>query len=283
MTWERFGYICRRASVDRQENETVSVCLSRIENDKACELYGKSIPSNSLPRKILNRISSIENDQEAQKALDIYRELSFSKKLEEPMRFKRVVAYLSLVIFIFYVVAGIYQFKVAPLFLEAFEVFDIKTPKYLTLYQDYGGYFVLTVSVIMIYSLLIGAHLRKLFNFDLGRENSWLLRLFVFPSIRTSYLKVINIIQFPIAAGNREPIEKKIRLIVNHLNNIKESKLDISREMHELIEIEMQVLLESCEKQMKYISIITSLIVISMVFLFLFSAYSPIFILGETV
>ena len=46
---------------------------------------------------------------------------------------------------------------------------------------------------------------------------------------------------------------------------------------------EMRVLLESCEKQMKYISIAVALIVVAAVFLFLASAYSPIFILGETV
>jgi hypothetical protein len=53
--------------------------------------------------------------------------------------------------------------------------------------------------------------------------------------------------------------------------------------MQELIEIEMRVLLESCEKQMKYISVAVALIVVAAVFLFLASAYSPIFILGETV
>jgi len=282
MTWERFGYICRRASVDCQEAESISECLSKIEIDKACELYGNGIPSNTLPRKILSKISSIENDDEALKALDIYQKLNLSKHFEEPMRFKRVVAYLSYVTFIFYVVVGTYQLKVAPSFLEAFENFDIQIPGYLNFYQDHWGYFVLIVSVILISALLIGSHLRNLFNFDLGRENSLIVRFLVFPSIRKSYLKVIYILQFPIA-GNSEPVESEIRLIVNHLKNIKESKLDISREMQELIEIEMRVLLESCESQMKYISIMVALIVVFAVFLFLVSAYSPIFILGEAV
>ena len=99
MTWERFGYICRRASVDRKAAESISECLSRIENDKACELYGNRIPSNSFPRKILNEISRIDSGDEAQKALGVYKELNLSQHFEEPMRFKRVVAYLGYVTF----------------------------------------------------------------------------------------------------------------------------------------------------------------------------------------
>jgi hypothetical protein len=282
MTWERFGYICRRASVDRKEKESISTCLSRIENDNSCEIYGNDIPSNSLPRKILSGIGRIENEKEAQAALEIYRELNLTKHFEESMRFKRVVAYLSYVTYIFYVVVGVYQINVVPTFLEAFENLDIQIPRYLTFYLDYWGHFVLIVSVLLITALLIGAHLRKLFNFSLGRENSWIVRYLVFPSIRKAYLKVINILQFPIA-GNTDFIESEIRLVVNHLNDIKESELNISREIQELIEIEMRILLENSEKQMKYISIMVALIIISAVFLFLVGAYSPIFIIGEIV
>lgn len=256
--------------------------MSRIENDQACELYGNDISSNSLPRKILKKIANIDNNEEAQKALGIYQELNLSKHFEEPMRFKRVVAYLSYVTFIFYVVVGIYQLKVAPSFLEAFENFDVQIPRHLAFYQDYWGCFVLMVSILLVSALMIGSHLRKLFNFHLGQENNWIVKFLVFPNIRKSYIKVINIIQFPVL-GDNTPVEGEASLIVNHLNNIKELKLDVSREMQELIEIEMRVLLESCEKQMKYISITVAVIVVVAVFFFLASAYAPIFVLGETV
>lgn len=282
MTWERFGYICRRASVDRKADESISECLSRIENDKACALYGNKIPSNSFPRKILNGITRIDAGDEVQKALWIYKELNLTQHFEEPMRFKRVVAYLSYVTFIFYVVVGIYQLKVAPSFLEAFESFDVQMPSHLTFYQDYWGYFVLIVSIILISALIIGSQLKKLFNFSLGQENSLVLRFLVFPTIRRSYIKVINILHFPVLADSAS-VDTEANLTIEHLRNIKESKLDISREMQELIEIEMRVLLEGCEKQMKYISVAVALVIVAAVFLFLASAYSPIFILGETV
>lgn len=282
MTWERFGYICRRASVDCHEAESISECLSRIENEKACELYGNKIPPNSIPRKILSEISRMDSGGESQKALDIYKELNLSKHFEEPMKFKRVLTYLGYVTFIFYIVVGIYQFKVAPSFLEAFENFDIQVPSHLTFYQNYWGYFVLAVSIILISALVIGFRLKKLFNFGLEQENSWIVKFLVFPTIRRSYLKVVDILLFPILADNTS-VDREASLTMNHLKNIKESKLVISREMQELIEIEMRVLLESCEKQMKYISVSVALIVVVAVFLFLASAYSPIFILGETV
>lgn len=267
MTWERFGYICRRASVDCHEAESISECLSRIENEKACELYGNKIPPNSIPRKILSEISRMDSGGESQKALDIYKELNLSKHFEEPMKFKRVLTYLGYVTFIFYIVVGIYQFKVAPSFLEAFENFDIQVPSHLTFYQNYWEYFVLAVSIILISALVIGFRLKKLFNFGLEQENSWIVRFLVFPTIRRSYLKVVDILLFPILADNTS-VDREASLTMNHLKNIKESKLVISREMQELIEIEMRVLLESCEKQMKYISVSIALIVVVAVFLF---------------
>ena len=282
MTWERFGYICRKASVDYQEQESISACLSRIEGEESCDLYGKKINVNSLPRKILSQIGKIDNIEEAMKVINIYSRLSLTKSFEEPMRFKRVVAYLSYVTFIFYVVVGIYQLKVAPSFLAAFDNFDISIPKHLTFYQDYWGYFVLVVSLCLISALLIGFKLRRLFRFELGVEKSLIFRFFILENIRKSYLRAIYIVQYPYLS-NDHSYSSEFKLIKQHLDSVAKSKMDISTELQKLIEIEMQSLLEICERQMKSISIAVALIIVAAVFLFLASAYSPIFILGETV
>ena len=74
-----------------------------------------------------------------------------------------------------------------------------------------------------------------------------------------------------------------MNLVTRHLQAVKDSNMCVSKEMQELIEIEMQSLLESCEDQMKVVSIAVALVVVSAIFFFLVSAYSPIFILGEAV
>lgn len=282
MTWERFGYICRRVSAGIGENESVSSCIARVEKSESCALYGKQLGRLSLPKKILDQIGSFENEKKALSALHIYQALNLSEKFEEPMRFKRVVAYLSYVTYVFCIVVGIYQVHVAPTFLNAFENFEISIPRHLTWYQDYWGYFVLVVSLLLISSLVIGRHLRKIFRFNLGIENGLIFRYLVFRSIRASYIKVIDILQFPITRTDEHNISAASELI-NHLREVEASNMSVAVEMQELLRVEMRFLLEKCEQQMKYISILVALVVISAIFFFLASAYSPIFVLGETI
>lgn len=282
MTWERFGYICRKVSAEIGADESVSSCVSRVDKSKSCELYGKRIGLHSLARKILDKIISSENKDSAISAINVYKGLSLSEKFEEPMRFKRVVAYLSYVTFIFYIVVGIYQVVVAPTFLNAFEDFELSIPSHLVWYQEYWGYFVLAVSILLISSLVIGHHLRKLFSFDLGVENSFVFKYLVFKSIRTSYVKVLDILLFPINNTDDQKANNSSELI-DHLREVQASDMSVAMEMQELLRIEMRFLLERCEQQMKYISILIALVVVSAIFFFLVSAYSPIFVLGETI
>ncbi len=282
MTWERFGYICRKASVDCKDQEAMSECLSRIGTESVCNLYGSRIIAGSWPGVILDKIGRITDKSEAQDAINTYKNLDLTRHFEEPMRFKRVIAYLSYVTIIFYIVVGIYQLFIAPSFLEAIENLEISPPIHLMFYQDYWGYLVLVVSLFLITALLTGFQIRKLFKFETGVENSLIIKYLVSRNIRRSYLRVIDILQFPIHHSIQS--ESSVASpITDHLQLIKNSKMSLAVEMQELIEIEMRRLLESCEKQMKVLYTVVALIVVAAVFFFLVSAYSPIFILGEIV
>lgn len=282
MTWERFGYICRKVSAGIGENESISSCISRLDESESCALYGKPLSKLLLPKRILDKIGSFKNKDTALSALNIYKELNLSEKFEEPMRFKRVVAYLSYVTFVFYIVVAIYQLKVAPTFLNAFADLELSIPRHLGWYQDYWLLFVLIVSILLASSLIVGHHMRKIFKFVLGIENSFVFEYMIFGSIRKSYLKVIDILQFPITRTDEQYRSHKSELF-KHLREVELSNMSVAVEMQELLRTEMRFLLEKCEQQMKYISILIALVVVAAVFFFLVSAYSPIFVLGETI
>ena len=95
-------------------------------------------------------------------------------------------------------------------------------------------------------------------------------------------MKVIEILQYPIARTNEKNSGATSELI-QHLQEIEASNMSVAVEMQELLRVEMRFLLEKCEQQMKYISVLVVLIVVSAIFFFLASAYSPIFVLGETI
>ena len=282
MTWERFGYICRKVNATQSDAESISSSLTRVAKEEPCSLYGNEIHKHSLAKKILEHLSSIEDKNDALLALNIYQGLNLSEKFEEPMRFKRVVAYLSFVSVVFYTMVGIYQLMVAPAFLSTLQDFDLAPPSYLSWYQDYWGYFVLIISILLISSLVIGNHLKKLFRFELGVENSFVLKYMMFSAIRESYLKVIDILLYPVMGKNKsaDSVGSKV---FKHLQNVESVGMNVAVEMQELLQIEMRFLLEKCELQMKYISILVASVVVSAIFFFLASAYSPIFVLGETI
>ncbi|MBU2713527.1 hypothetical protein [Zooshikella harenae] len=280
MAWKRFGYICRKASVDYKEQEKISTCLSRIESEKSCDLYGSKIRIDSWPRKILDEIGNIQDKQKALDIIEIYKGLNLVNQFELPMRFKRVIGYLGFVTFFFCILVGIYQLKVAPSFLEVFENFKISIPSHLLFYQEYWKHVVLVISVMLVFSFVIAFKMKKLFVFTVGIENSFIVKFLMFRSVRESYQRIIEILRFPILffSGAKKESDDQI---VSHLQSINKSKMCISKEMQELIEIEMQSILENCERQMKLMSTVVALVVVVAIFFFLVSAYSPLSILGD--
>ena len=117
-------------------------------------------------------IASFKNNNDAIEALSIYKKLSLSKQFEEPMKFKRVLAYLSYITFIFLGVTFVYRLYVLPSFTEIFETFDISNQSPIGNFQEYWAYFFLVTIFILIMSLFIGFHLRGLFKFHVNIEQS---------------------------------------------------------------------------------------------------------------
>jgi len=255
--------------------------LARVSKEDVCDLYGKTSDKKTWPKKIISDIASLKNEDDAIYALKNYKDLNLSEQFEEPMRFKRVVAYLSIVTLVFISVVSIYQLYVTPAFKTIFENLDVSDQTYFSWYQDYWTYFTLVTIVVLILSLVIGLHLRKIFKFHLGIEKSFVFRFLTFPNIRKSYAKVINILEFPLLFNDSK--ENANTQIFEHLKMVKNTNMNVTTEMYELLNIEMRNLLDSCERQMKFISVFVALVVITAIFCFLASAYSPIFVLGEVI
>lgn len=291
MTWERFGYICRKAAASRLEGGSVAERLSQIEAEVACHLYGDPIKDRSWPRKILTDIQAMHNAQEAQEAIDIYQHLNLTQQFAAPMRFKRIVAYLSLIIFVFYSMVTIYSVKLVPVFIDLFETVGQSAPVHLLGFYQYAGTFVIVASLLLLFNLLLGHQLKKLFTFKVGIENSFIIKYLVLPTIRNSYLKVLEILQFPLrnvqlrteSTSNISDHSLSGTLVTEHLREVNAANMSVSKEMQELIEIEMRTLLASCEKQLKLLTILVAVTVLSAVGFFLVSAYSPMFMFGEFV
>lgn len=276
MSWSRFSYICRKLVLEDKEEGSLSQYVDRIDREKATDLYGPKIPTGSLQGYILDKLCANQSKEDGLVAADIYRKLNFNKKFEEPIQLKRVISYLSIVTAIFILVVLIYVTKVAPTFVEAYHDFNMDIPDRLLFYHRYWGIVFLLIAMSFFISISILLSIRKIFRFHLGVEKSLAFKRLLTRDIVNSYTRIVDIILFPLGAN-----EKANTLVARHLNQVRDSGMDVGNEMRELIDREMQLLLYNCEKQMTLIATLMSLLFVVGVFVFLLSAYVPIFKLGE--
>ena len=281
MSWDRFGYICRKANKTLDADTSVSERISTIEKEDACQLYGDALDNRGLTRQILERIGSITDKDQSKKALSVYSQLKVSQYFSEPMQLKRVTIYLAYVTFVFFFISSIYQLKVAPAFLDTYALLETPVPKHLAFYRDYWLFFVFAVFCLLFLALVIGFTLKNTLTFKVGRENGFIMRYLVFRSIRQSYLNLLELLVFPVSSS--EETDNQAGDISSHLKNIQNADMDLSVELQVLIKKEVTILLSKCEKQMRLISVLTAIIIVASIFFFLSSAYSPLFILGDSI
>lgn len=279
MTWTRFGYICRRALLDVEKGAPVEASLARAEAEEGSQLYGKRPSGGSVPRSLLERMGSSLSREEAIDALRVYGQLGIVDQLDEPMQFKRVIAYLCLVVFVFHGVGAVYLLKVVPNFVRVLSEFEGALPGRLEFFQEYWAAQTGLISLLLLVCLLSAFQVKMLFRFKSGAGQGLSGRLLLGPGIRRSYARVNSVLYFPVDTTGPDSTEA----VAGHLNRARSAGMDMYREMRELLQLEVRELLRRSERQLKIMAGAVAVVVILAMTLFLASAYAPIFIMGDTI
>ena len=279
MTWTRFSYICRKALLDIEDGLPIGESLLRAESDTGSELYGKRPAGGSLPRTLLDRLKASSNRENAISALRIYGQLGVAGQLDEPLQFKRIVAYLGLVVFAFHVVGAVYALRVIPAFTEVLGTFEgVQLPARLVYFQEYWMTQTALMSLLLLVCMLSVLEVRRLFRFrDVEKRPSG--RLLLGPGINPAYRRVQSVLRFPVELGTGSSRDA----VMDQLSRARSAGMDMAIEVRELLHVEMRELVRCCERQLKVMSCAVALIVLLSVALFLVSAYAPVFILGEVI
>lgn len=277
MTWQRFEYICRRAYTNIQKGEAVTESLSKAKSEEGLDLYGDNISPKSMQYKILSYLNGLDRDK-ALSSLVFYKDLQMNKQLDKTLRFKRVFAYLCYVSLFFFTVVSIYHLKVTPTFESFFTDLGWGMPPSLALYSDYGGLLLIILFLLLLLALIISFKLTHLLEFREGQNDDFIFRFFLFPSIKTHYYNVKEILGFPIELKEKNERESKI---FKHLKSVNEADMDLAYEMKVLLEVEMSKLQSECHRQVKLMTAILFSVMIFSLFSFLVAAYTPIFYMGE--
>lgn len=279
--WDRFSYVCRKAHVTSGEWNTAAARIARINKESESSFYGDQLQADSLPKKLLEKVGQLPNEDDAKHVLSVYGDLDISRYLILPARLQRVTVYLFFVTLVFFLMSTIYAVKVVPSFVGVFESLDVSVPADLVLFERYGVFYTLFVVLLLSLNSIVGITFKKIYSFQSGYENGLVFKFFSFSGIRQSYLRLIKILSFPIQFQLAEKNSNDSK-ISRHLIDAKKSGLCITTEMQALVKIETQTLSRLCERQMQIMSTIVSLLIVLAVFFFLSSAYLPLFSAGET-
>ncbi len=282
MTWERFSYICRKAHYSHNRETPLAKHLAQIEREAACRFYGEAIKKKHLAKTLLEKLGLLTQKEDAANALAIYSHITLPQQLTESIQLKRMTIYLSYITLIFWIISGIYQVQVAPTFVETLNSFDLPVPEGLLFYSEYSFYVVLIISVLLIGSLVVGFTLKSILYFEKDIKHSLIYRFLIFNDIKQSYSNILEAIMFPLHATPTEGTPQKMT-ITHHLSTVNASTMPMAPEIEAIVRTNMQHLVHRCEAQMRLMSVVTAVIIVSAIFFFLSSAYSPIFTLGDIV
>lgn len=280
MTWERFHYVCRRAANSARDDEPLTKTIKRIEQEPGTRLYGAKQRKQTVSCEILHGICALSDHERARRLLEFYGRLDLAGQLEEPLRFRRVMLYLGYVTLVFSVVTSLYQTKITPNFINAYRNLDIPVPADLIWFMDYGWHLSMVILVILAAGLLIGHQLRQLYRYRQDTQQSLFFRYLTLPGIKRPYLNILGAIHYPMRGAPALP-DLPEGAVTAHLQNLEGSNMDLCREIQELVRREGMILTARCERQMRIISTVIALVIIASIFLFLKSAYLPLFILGD--
>lgn len=278
MTWTRFGYICRRALLDVEKGAPVEQSLARAEAEEGSQLYGKHPSSGSVPRTLLERMGTSLSREDAISALRVYGQLGMMDQLGEPLQFKRLIAYLFLVVLVFHGVGAVYLLKVVPNFVSVLTEFEGALPGRLEFFQEYWATQTGILSALLILCMLSVQQVRQLFRFrnEAGKGLSGML---LGPEVRRSYARVNRVLSFPVEGA----VSDSMDAVTAHMERARSAGMDMHTEVRELLQLEARELLRRSERQLKIMAGAVAVVVIFAMTLFLTSAYAPIFIMGEVI
>ena len=279
MTWTRFGYICRRALLDVEKGAPVDASLARAEEEGGSQLYGKRPCAGSVPRTLLERMGSSLSREEAISALRVYGQLGSVDQLDEPLQFKRVIAYLCLVVFVFHGVGVVYLLKVVPTFVHVLGEYGGVLPGRLEHFQEYWAAQTGVISLLLLVCLLSAFQVKQLFRFRNEAGKGLSAMLLLGPGVRRSYARVNSVLSFPVDTTGTDSADA----VMAHLDRARSAGMDMYTEVRELLQLEVRELLRRSERQLKIMAGAVAVVVILAMTLFLTSAYAPIFIMGDTI
>ncbi|MCO7223430.1 hypothetical protein [Pleionea sp. CnH1-48] len=273
MSWTRFQYVCRRYSLRENPQTTLEQVRQELDQDPVTDFYGSSGQNRYLINMLYQQANQLAIDKVDSMA-KLYGNLKFNDELVATQKMNIMIAYLGLVSFVFFFVSVIYQIYVFPNFFELFESLDIAMP-YETLFFVQNWLVISSgIFLFIAFVFLSCLRIRALNEFRQTASQHWLDKLCIPKSIRSAQSELLDVLLYPLQSKSSNP------LIRQHLGRYSTDALQAEIEV--LVQRKSSQLIRSSEAYLNKLILVVVILIVGSIYLFLSSAYAPIFILGET-
>lgn len=283
MNWSRFKYHCLEVKRRLDQNQAVKVAFDSASNSVLAKVLGGELKRNSLPKVIL---AELENKHDAalavKQAVEVYHGLDFSMLSAEPSRIRRVGIYITYLSFMYLVFSSIYAVFVIPKALSMIEGLNMQVPASFAWFSQFWNVLALLIFGLLLGAFLISRTLKALFEYRHGIEHSLVYRMLLPSTLKRQYQSLIGLLRLPLMLSQVNNAGDSPEL-VSYFKNEKYSTKEMSDCLSLLVNSTLERTLISAETLLRRIYVTATVLVIFSIFIFISSAYAPIFMLGEAV
>lgn len=276
MAWDRFHYICRRCHHLMASGKSLEDSLRIAETDAGLDLYGLSPHPGSLQHELLDSLRNTTDRQQALDAVHVYSSLDFSNELTESKHANSSIAYLVLVLLVFIQTSWLFHAKIIPSLATFYIQNNIAPSPTMLLIEELWHLQVIIPVLALGITITLSLGIKRLYQFK--TIDGWIYNLLLPRGVKKHHKKLTEIIKHPLQEESSSNTKT-----TNHLTDIKQNGMDVTKEIQSLLRITGDQLQKSSDRHLKAAISISTILIILSITVFLSSTYEPIFKLGTAV
>ncbi len=283
MNWSRFKYYCLEVRRRLDQDQAVKVAFDSAKGSVLAKTLGEELKPNTLPNAILTELKNSNVAPVAIKqAVEVYHGLDFTMLSAEPSRIRRVGIYITYLSFMYLVFSSIYSVFVIPSSLAMIESLNLEAPESFTWFAQFWNVLALLIFGLLLCAFLISRKLKALFEYRHGVERSLVYRVLLPRKLKSDYELLITLLRLPLALSQSDDAAGASELVAYFRKEHYSSK-EMSDCLSLLLNTNLQRVLVAAETYLRRLYVTTTVLVIFSIFIFISSAYAPIFMIGEGV
>ncbi len=283
MNWSRFKYYCLEVRRRLDQDQAVMAAFDSARGSVIAKTLGEELKSNTLPNAILTELKNNNVAPSAVKqAVEVYQGLDFTMLSAEPSRIRRVGIYITYLSFMYLVFSSIYAVFVIPKSLAMIESLNLPVPESFTFFSQFWNVLALLIFGLLLCAFLISRKLKALFEYRHGVERSLVYRMLLPSKLKRQYESLVTLLRLPLVLSQADDGANASE-IVAYFRKEHYSAKEMSDCLSLLLNANIESVLVAAETYLRRFYVTTTVLVIISIFIFISSAYAPIFMLGEGV